>query len=614
MAETQDIFGFGEFRIDTRKKVLWHNDKTLSMPLKEIEVLCMLVRNHGELVTKNELLDEVWENSFVGENNLSRHIYLLRKTLRDLGAADGLIQNVPSRGYRFAGELRQLEPDEIVLEKRTHTRTLIDFQEERRALKLHLKVVIAAVVFILAGGGAYIAWQYVGPERGKIRSIAVLPFKTIGNSKETEHTGTGLADILTTRLSNLKDLRIRPAAASAYLIGDDPVAAGQKLGVDAVLDGSVYLSDERIRVTARLVNVADASIVWSGEFEKLREEELVLQHEIAMQIVPALSINLSRSERDAIAKRYTENADAYQLYVKGRYQWSKRSEPGMIAAEHLFRNAVVADPEFALAYVGLADTLLTQQPNEQEAAFVVGKALELDPNLAEAHASRGFHLMFLRWQWPEAEAAFRRSLELNPNYATAHHWYATLLAIKGETEAAKSEMHKAIELNPISYNFLADLGQLYYFSGDYAEAEKYCLKALELYPDFVFAHQYLHFIYLKTGQYEKAVVELEKAYAINRGPSSDDRVNQYDAVFRKSGIKGYLDYRYPGTASSPEQFYLYAMKHAFAGEREQALDYLERSTDARMFISAFVKADPVFEQLRTEPRFRAILSKMKLDG
>lgn len=282
----------------------------------------------------------------------------------------------------------------------------------------------------------------------------------------------------------------------------------------------------------------------------------------------------------------------------------------MTAAEHLFRNAVAADPNFALAYVGLADTLLSSQPDEKEAAFAVNKALELDPNLAEAHASRGFHLMFLRWQWADAEKAFKRSLELNSNYATAHHWYATLLAIKGETEAAKSEMHKAIELNPTSHNFWADLGQLYYFSGDYAEAEKHCLKALDLYPDFMFAHQYLHYIYLKTGQFEKAVIEIERADAINGSAPSPEA----DPVFREAGIRGYLDTRYPGTASDPEQFYLYAMKHAFVGETDKALDYLERSTDARMFLSAFVKADPVFESLRAETRFQKILSKMKLGG
>src|SRR5688572_14300804 len=206
MAETQQIFGFGEFRIDTQKKTLWHNDKTVSIPLKEIEVLCMLVRNRGELVTKNELLDEIWENSFVGENNLSRHIYLLRKTLNDLGAPDGLIQNVPSRGYRFAGDLHTIEPNEIVLEKRTQTRTLIDVQQERRTSRLQLQVVSGVVVLILAVGSAFVASRYVEPKRGTIRSIAVLPFKTIGNDKDAEHTGTGLADILTTRLSNLKDV------------------------------------------------------------------------------------------------------------------------------------------------------------------------------------------------------------------------------------------------------------------------------------------------------------------------------------------------------------------------------------------------------------------------
>ena len=157
---------------------------------------------------------------------------------------------------------------------------------------------------------------------------------------------------------------------------------------------------------------------------------------------------------------------------------------------------------------------------------------------------------------------------------------------------------------------MADLGQLYYFSGDYAEAEKYCLKALDLYPDFIFAHQYLHFIYLKTGQYDKAVAEIQRADLANGAvPSSGG-----NPEFQRAGIAGYLDYRYPGAASSPEQYYFYAIKHAFTGEKEKALDYLERSTDLRMFVSAFVKADPVFEPLRAEPRFLAILPKMNLGG
>ena len=230
-------------------------------------------------------------------------------------------------------------------------------------------------------------------------------------------------------------------------------------------------------MTTRLVDVRDSSIIWSGEFDKVRLDELSLQHDIAQQIVPVIAINLSPGERQAIAKKYTENADAYALYLRGRHEWNKRNWPGMVEGQRLFRNAVEADPKFALAYVGLADTLLMSQPSKSEAVAVISRALELDPDLGEAHASRGFYLMFYDWNWSEAEAEFQRAIELNPNYPTSHHWYATLLAIKGDLTAAKSQLHTSLELNPTSHNFLADLGQLHYFSGEYDAAERYCLES-----------------------------------------------------------------------------------------------------------------------------------------
>ena len=607
---------FGKFSLDTEKRVLWCESRPVNLPLKEVELLCVLTEKSGEVVTKTELLDLLWADSFVEESNLSRHVYMLRKMFKSFGV-DNLIETVPRRGYRFAGEVREVESSEIVLEKRTQTRTLIEFQDERTSMRSRRYLIaLAVLVLVTAGAAAYLSSQYVQPTPTAISSIAVLPFKTIGPAGEDPHSGTGLADILTTRLSNLKNVRVRPASAAAALDIQDPVAAGQQLGVDAVIEGTIYSLNERVRVTARLVSVADATVIWSGDFEKLKKEELLLQHDLAAQIVPLIAINLSGEERDAIAKKYTESADAYELYLKGRYEWSKRSTPGMIEAQRLFRNAIEADPSFALAYVGLADTLLMHQPSVQEAAFVIGKALELDPNLAEAHASRGFHLMFFQWQWQEAEAAFQKSTELNPNYATAHHWYATLLAIKGETEAAQAEMLKALELNPTSHNFLADLGQLHYFSGEYAEAEKYCLKALEIYPDFMLAHEYLHFIYLKTGQYEKAVIEIAKADEINGGfahqTKFSDELSRHSEVFRQTGITGYLDYRFPGSPTAPESFYLYALKYAFVGDSEKALDCLEKSIQSRMFLSAFAKADPIFERLRGEPRYQAIIRKMGL--
>ncbi len=618
--EFPDLWQFDEFRLDVRRKVLWHRDEAVAMPLKELEVLSMLVRSRGELVTKNELLDEIWADSFVEESNLSRHIYLLRKTLKDFGAADGLIENVPRRGYRFAGDVHVIEPDEIHVERRTRTRTLIEFQDQKSPSRpLTRFVAFAAIAVMFVGVSAFFAARYLGDDAAdtQIRSIAVLPFNTLGAGTEGEHTGAGLADILVTRLSSIKALKVRPAIATVGLGAQSASAAGEKLQVDAVLEGTIFYAGERVRLTARLVRTRDAAVIWSGEFEKLRSEELQLQNELAMRMVPVLALNLSSGERDALDKTYTQSADAYDLYLRGRHEWNKRSTPGMIEAQRLFRNAIAADPSFSLAYVGLADALLTHQPSRNEAAMLIAKALELDANLAEAHASRGFYLMFMEWQWDGAEVAFKRSLELNPNYATAHHWYATLLAIRGQTEEAKVEMHRALELNPLSYNFLADLGQLYYFSGDYAAAEKYCVKALEIYPDFSFGHEYLHYIYLKTGEFDKAVAELEKAdyinSAYNHGSSGKSEMQKkLNTAFQTTGIGEYFEERYPGIPFEPHAYYLYAKKYAFLGEDEKALEYLEKSIDTRQFLSAFLRADPLFERLHSDPRYQKILQKIGL--
>ena len=615
-----DHWQFGEFHLDARCKILRHRQKTIDIPLKEIEVLCMLVQSRGELVTKNELLDGIWGDSFVGESNLSRHIYLLRKTLRSLGAEDGLIDNVPRRGYRFTGEVREVGPDEIVVEKYTRTRTLIEFQNGGRARYPYQARVVAyaGLLVVLAGASVFFGYQFFGNEGpDKIRSLAVLPFKVEGSGETSPHAGVGLADILTTRLSNVRNIRIRPSGAASGFKDLDAISAGERLQVDAVLEGSIYYFSERVRVIAKLIRVSDMSVIWAGEFEKLKKDEPQLQKDLALQIVPALAVNLSGGEREAIEKEYKLNADAYNYYLHGRYEWNKRSHPGMIEAQRLFRNAIAADPGFALAYIGLADTLLTQKPYQLEASALISKALELDPDLAEAHASRGFYLMFMEWRWDEAEAAFRRSLELNPNYATAHHWYATLLAIKGDTEAAKAEMHRALELNPVSFNFLADLGQLHYFSGEYTTAEEYCLKALELYPDFVFGHEYLYYIYMKTGQFDKAVSEIERAEEINRAlghgsAAPSKRPRDPERAFRESGINSYLENKFPGMAYEPHAYYIYAKKHAFLGEKQKALEYLERSIDGRQFLAALLKADPVFEALRSEPRYQKILQKMGL--
>ena len=291
----------------------------------------------------------------------------------------------------------------------------------------------------------------------------------------------------------------------------------------------------------------------------------------------------------------------------------------MSEAGRLFRNAIELDPNFAHAHVGLADVLMmTVQGTGAKVA--VEKALELDPDLAEAHASLGFIRMFHDWKWAEAESAFVRSIELNPNYAMAHHWYAQLLAVKGRNGEAKSEMLRALEINPLSHNFLADLGQIYYFNREYKEAEQWCLKALEIYPDFVFANGCLKDTYLKTGEYDKAVEAIINAEKINSAFANQttERQKERDAysesrrkTYRAGGIGKFLEDSF-GKSHDPDAPIGNARIYALLGENEKALDNLERAYEGKAFLSIFVKADPIFDDLRSNPRYEEILRRMNL--
>ena len=634
-AEPRKIREFGKFRLDTEQKVLWHAGTLVSMPLKELEILCLLVENNGRLVTKNELIERLWADSFVEENNLSRHIYLLRKTLRQRGADEDLIENVPRRGYRFTGELHEVPRAAMIVEKHTRTQTVIEFEEEgekgrkgkRERKSTFLRIALSpfllfslSPLLLIAGFFAYQNWR-AAAEAPEIKSIAVLPFKTIGDGAENRHRGVGLADILITRLSNLREITVRPVNAVLNLENEDSILAGRQLNADAVLEGAIYRVGDKTRVTARLVRVGDGTTLWNGQFEKLRADEMRLQDEIALQVTDALRLNLSGREKNALTKSLTKSDDAFELYQKGRFEWNRRSWASMVEAERLFRNAIDRDPEFALAYTGLADTLVTRS-NGLETEIAVQKALELDPNLAEAHASLGFYRIFYQWNWRGAEDSLKKSIELNPNYATAHHWLAQVLTIQGRHEEAKAAMRRALEIDPRSPNFLADLGQIYYFNREYREAEDYCLKALEIYPDFVFAHEYLADIYLKTGEFDKAFDEFIKAdQAIANFKNVPDdvkerRLRQYREKieqFPQLGIRKYIASRVADSQPEPALYPVYAVYHAFLGDREKTLDNLEKAFEGRGFLTVFIKADPIFDDYRNEPRFRAVLQKMKLE-
>ncbi len=629
---------FGEFLLDVEQKVLSHRGRPVQMPMKEIELLCLLVEKSGKLVTKNDIIENIWPNSFVEESNLSRHIYLLRKALSELGA-DDLIENVPRRGYRFKGNVRRSAGNGLFVERHSFTKTVIeelpeeDFQKPGSVFKILQQfrskwiAVSLALTILLAAGFAltkYSSNESPGAGRTQVRSIAVLPFKSLGPAYPEIIEGAGFTDLLITKLGSLKGLTVRPPGAVSGFGKEenDSIGIGEKLKVDAVLEGTIYRRKEDVRITARLISVHDKSQIWTGHFEKAMRDEFKLQNEVALQLVNVLSIRLNKNEAEALRKEYTDNSEAYRLYVEGRYHWNKRSNPGMAEAERLFRNAIEKDPEFALAYVGLADTLGMLQ-DQKEAMSAIETALRLDPDLAEAHAALGFSKMFRDWDWKNAEKALGRAIELNPGYPSARQWYSTLLSVQGRFGEAGREMERALEIHPMSQNFLADRGQLFYFAGDYKKAEEYCRRSLEIHPGFVPAHSYLADIYLMTGAFGKSIDESYQAALIQQDYPSQTTKNktliskryaEEAEAFKRKGVGSFLKNRLQMPHETPNVFYNNAQIYAFLGNNSAALDNLESAYKQRAFMMAFVKADPKFASLRSEPRFQAILKKMGLSG
>lgn len=616
--------GFGDFRLDTGTRTVWYKEEAVDLPLKAIDLLCLLVEKRGDVVTKAEIWKNVWNDAFVEETNLTHNVYLLRKTFRELGAGE-LIKTVPRRGYRFTGEVSPTNGNKIIYERATITDTFIEevkVPEERRVRGFkNFSLVAGAVVLVALVSGFAVWWGRMGPVSAAsegIRSIAVLPFAQLDQSADPGREGVALADSLITRISILKSVRVASITAVSDLDAREPIAAGKLLEVDAVLVGTIYRTGEELRVSARILTVEDGKAIWSGEFERHETEDRRIHSDIAVRVTNALALHLDPAEKAALTKSYTENPDAFDLYQQARYEWNKRNTQGVTEASRLFRQAIALDPEFALAYAGLAEVVSTTNPEEAEA--IAARALDLDPDLAEAHAAIGFIHTFVHRDWPEAEKALTRSIKLNPNYPRAHHWYAELLAILGRNAEAKAAMERALTIDPRSHNFTADLGQIYYFNGEYKEAEALCLRALELEPEFSFAHEYLSDIYLQTGEFEKAVASRLAAESISGRYSidSDERLKQRGSSIDERRVRalqrGRSDFLRSllSTSNDPVMAYYDARRYASLGERDLAMLALEKAVRSKAFHAAFVKVDPVFAELREEPRFVQVLRRMRL--
>ncbi|MFL6210820.1 MAG: winged helix-turn-helix domain-containing protein [Pyrinomonadaceae bacterium] len=635
------FYQFGPFRIDTVNHVLLRDGETLPLKPKVFDTLLVLVENRERVLDKDELMSRLWPNTVVEESNLTQNIYLLRKVLGEEAQGEAYIQTMPRRGYRFVASVRELEAESPARTLAEHAPRQFIVENERaqevvsrnarggsgsflsRTTPRQRIVALSITAIALAAALAYV-WTSTAlkPSAGPtIKSLAVLPFKPLGADGSDEDLGFGMADTLITKLSSIRQLIVRPTSAVRKFKSpdQDPLAAGRELQVDAVLEASIQRVGDRVRVTLRLVRVSDGASLWAGKFDEQAADFFTVQDQVAEQVAQALMPQMTGAEQQLLAKHYTENTEAYRLYMLGRYHRNKNDVEGWQKAIEYFNQAIEKDSNYALAYTGLADSyssnvadaLLPKAEAIAKAKQAAMTALRLDDTLSEAHVSAGRIKAYYDWDWAGAEPEFKRAIELDPNSAIAHGEYGGYLAAVGRGEQAVSEALRARELDPLSLWTNFGVAWALIAARRYDEAIEESQKVIETFPQ---AHYWMGLAYVGKGRYEEASTEFEKRLDF----SKDDTLTRAHLgyAYGSSGRRGQAE---KVLAEFKELFkqrqatpYYVAIIYAGLGEKDQAFAGLEEARREHARPLWGLKVNPVWDGLRSDPRFADLLRHVGL--
>ncbi|MGB2769724.1 MAG: protein kinase [Candidatus Zixiibacteriota bacterium] len=454
-------------------------------------------------------------------------------------------------------------------------------------------------------------------------SVAVLPFANLSADPEQEYFCDGMAEDIINALTQLEGLRVVARTSAFAFKGkhEDIREIGRKLSVGTLLEGSVRKVGGRVRITAQLINVGDGYHLWSERFDRDLADVFAIQDEISLAIVERLKVKLLGDEKEKMLKRYTSNLEAYDLYLKGRYHWNRRTPESLEKAVAHFEKVIKKDPEYALAYAGLADCysmleqvdVLPAKEAFPKAKALACKALEIDETLAEAHTSLAYVLWSYDWDWSGLEREFRRAIELNPNYATAHQWFAMALLYLGRTSEAVREIQRALELDPLSLIMNTAAGWVYMYAGQEEKAVKHAEGTLDIDPTFGFPHIILATVNERRGRYDEAVEGHLKADSFT-GTLTRQEVTALRTAYASFGWAGYLRKRLEIKQPKAEQGkvppYDIAWLCARLGDTERAIEWLKRAYEERNPGLASLLIDDVFDKLRSDPRFVELIKKM----
>ncbi len=640
------FYEFGPFRLDAEERLLFRGEEVVPLTPKVVETLLVLIEHRGQLLQKNELMNALWPDTFVEESSLAQNISLLRKAFGEEHGGRKYIETVPKRGYRFVADvtevhdaggaflLHRLENAEVVIEEEEEeelTEQVVAVQSFPRAAtvargfsKPQFYVVVGFCLVALAAAAYLIQdrWNKPLPPAAP-RSIAVLPFKNLDSENESE--GLGMADALILRLARQNQLLVLPTSSIfRYTKPEtDARSIGRQLGVDAVLEGTIQRSGERLRVTGHLIRVMDGATLWTGKFDQQLTDIFVVQDAVSDQLAHALTLTIAKPDPN-VRTPHTQNAEAYELYTLGIYFWNKRTEEGLTRAIEYFNQALEKDPNFALAYTSLSDThmlmghyrygnLSTRDVLPKVKAAAV-RALEIDPNLAEAHASMAV-VNALEGDYPYAMKLYQRSIELNPNLATARLRYGYLLAHIGQLDEGIQHMQRAHDLDPLSSTIDVNLSAYYGFKQNWDLSLKYARMALELNPDAWQARLNLGEGLEAKGLYQEAEAEYRKLEQEGQPVVAKQQLAYlYAATGRSSEARALiaeLEKALEERKALNTTAHHIALAYVALGDSDRTFDWLHRAFDERSLVATDLRYGHKLNPVRSDPRFQALREKVQ---
>ena len=607
------VIRFGSFEVDLRAGELRRHGARIKLQEQPFRVLALLLERPGEVVTREELRQAIWPSTAFGsfDEGIDATIHKLRNALGDSAENPRFVETLPRRGYRFIapvdGEVRPTT-------------------SRRMRLALAAGLAIVAVLLVLSAGGLRGRWPGRAPPP-RIHSLVVLPLRNLSGDPTQEYFADGMTEALITDLGRVTGLRVisRTSAMHYKHTRETLPEIARQLNVDAVVEGSVLRAGPRVRITAQLVEASTDRHLWAATYERDLADVLALQDEVARAITNEVRSKLSPPEEARLAGARNVNREAYDAYLRGRYEWNAWTEQGLTRSVAYFERAVHKDPGYAPAWAGLSDAynllgvfgFLPQEVALPKAKATALKAIELDETLSEAHVSLSFVQLHLEGSWSATETELRRAIALDANNAMAHQWYGYYLSAIGRFDAAVAEMTRALELDPLSPNKLNSLAATLYRAGRYDEALRYFRAVPDPDANSESRHRRMAAIYERKRLHQEAMAELLTALTL---AGKQGIVPLVEQAYRTSGYaeakKAFLwadlresERRAQNPYPRPRAVDI-AADYALLGEKDKAFEWLDRAVQARDVGLMYLKVDDRFDALRSDPRFAALVRRL----